>query len=78
MRRRERNEVTAANLRALRARKNVSQSVVAEAIGVNASTLGIWEQGGGISFEAAQKLADYYGVSLGELAGRTYCEPASA
>lgn len=60
----------AAELRAHRAKKNVSQSEAASSIGVNAATLGSWEQRAGLSFENAWKLADYYGVSLDELAGR--------
>ena len=42
----------------------------AEAIGANQSTVGMWEQRAGVSLEDAWKLADYYGISLDELAGR--------
>lgn len=63
-------ETIAGELRAHRAKKNVTQREVAEAIGANQSTVGMWEQRAGVSLEDAWKLADYYGVSLDELAGR--------
>lgn len=68
--RRKHDEDIAANLRALRARRNVSQAEVAKTIGVNVSTLGAWEQRGGISLDNARALAAYYGVNIDELAGR--------
>lgn len=63
-------EVIAGELRAHRAKKNVTQREVAEAVGANPSTVGMWEQRAGVSLEDAWRLADYYGVSLDELAGR--------
>lgn len=63
-------ETIAGELRAHRARKDVTQREVAEAIGANQSTVGMWEQRAGVSLEDAWKLADYYGISLDELAGR--------
>ncbi len=66
------DQEVAANLRALRARKNVRQQDVALATGMDATTLSNYETGkGGISFENAWKLADYYGVPIGALGGRT-------
>lgn len=64
-------ETIAGELRAHRAKKDVTQREVAEAIGANQSTVGMWEQRAGVSLEDAWKLADYYGVSLDQLAGRT-------
>jgi transcriptional regulator with XRE-family HTH domain len=64
-------EIIAGELRAHRAKKKVSQREVAQAIGANNSTVGAWEQRAGVSLEDAWKLADYYGVSLDELAGRS-------
>ena len=64
-------ETIAGELRAHRAKKDVTQREVAEAIGTNQSTVGMWEQRAGVSLEDAWKLADYYGVSLDQLAGRT-------
>lgn len=64
------SETIAGELRAHRAKRNVTQREVAEAIGANPSTVGMWEQRAGVSLEDAWKLADYYGVSLDELAGR--------
>ena len=63
-------ETIAGELRAHRAKKDVTQREVAEAIGANQSTVGMWEQRAGVSLEDAWKLADYYGISLDELAGR--------
>lgn len=63
-------ETIAGELRAHRAKKNVTQREVADAIGANQSTVGMWEQRAGVSLEDAWKLADYYGVSLDDLAGR--------
>lgn len=64
-------ETIAGELRAHRAKKDVSQREVAEAIGANQSTVGMWEQRAGLSLENAWALADYYGISLDELAGRS-------
>lgn len=64
-------DVVAANLRALRARKRMTQAEVAAAVGVNANTIGNYENGdSSMSYEAAWKLADLYGVPLCDLGGR--------
>lgn len=65
------SEIIAAELRAHRARKGGTQREVADAIGVNESTLCAWENRGGIGLDDAWKLADYYGVSIDALAGRS-------
>lgn len=65
-------EVISAELRGWRAKKDVSQRELAESIDANPSTVCAWENRAGISLEDAWKLADYYGVSLDELAGRRF------
>lgn len=63
--------VMADNLRGLRARKRMTQAEVAEAVGVSTSTIINYENGeGGMSYEVAWRLADLYGVPIGELGGR--------
>ena len=63
-------EIIAAELRAHRARKGETQREVADAIGINESTLCAWENRGGIGLDDAWNLADHYGVSIDALAGR--------
>lgn len=65
-------DVIAGELRAHRAKADISQSELANKTGFNQSTIGMWEQRAGISLENAWKLADFYGVSLDELAGRSH------
>lgn len=60
----------AESLRMLRARNGVSQTELADAIGVNKSTLSSWERYGCLKLLDAVKLAEYYGVTLDELSGR--------
>lgn len=62
----------ATELRGWRAKKNVSQRELAESIEANPSTVSAWENRAGISLEDAWKVADYYGVSLDDLAGRRF------
>lgn len=64
------SEIIAAELRAHRARKGETQREVADAVGVNESTLCAWENRGGIGLDDAWKLANHYVVSLDDLAGR--------
>lgn len=69
----EREASIKGGLRAERNRANLSQKAVSEATGFNPSTISNWEQGAGsIGFEEAFALADLYGVSLDELAGRRW------
>lgn len=63
-------EIIAGSIRAQRARLHVKQKEVAEAIEVNQATVSTWENRGCITLENAWKLADYYGISIDELAGR--------
>lgn len=56
----------------LRTAKGVSQKEVADAIGITSSVLSNYEKGlKAPSLEFAYLLADYYGVTLDELCGRT-------
>lgn len=63
-------EIIAGGIRAQRAKLHVNQKEVAEAIEVNQATVSAWENRGCITLENAWKLADYYGISIDELAGR--------
>lgn len=64
-------DVIAANLRGLRAKRRMTQAEVAEAVGMNINTISNYENGdSSMSYEAAWKLADLYGVPLCELGGR--------
>lgn len=67
----------ASNLRALRARKNVSQDEVADSLHVDRKSISNWESGATKpNLSAAWDIADYYGVTLDDLIGRTV--PVSA
>lgn len=69
----------AANLRALRAYKGVSQDEVAAALGMPTNTLGNYETGKSApSYETSWRIADYYGVPLDVLGGRTGYGPDDA
>jgi transcriptional regulator with XRE-family HTH domain len=60
-------------LQSLRREKGFTQASLAEAAGISRRTLEAWEQGKRtMLFEGAVKLADALGVSLDELAGRTW------
>lgn len=72
----------AANLRALRAKKRLSQSQVAEAIGVNAQTVINYESETAPNtptYETAWELCDLFGITIDELGGREApeCKPAA-
>lgn len=58
----------AANLRAMRAKRGLTQEDVAHGIDKNTGSLGNWESGNtGFRFSDACRLADFYGVSLDEI-----------
>lgn len=62
----------AENLLKLRARRGKSLKEVAEAIGITYNALSTYEKGSKTpSLDFAIRLADYYGVSLDELCGRS-------
>lgn len=54
-------------LRLLRVRKGVTQRDVAVSLGVDGSTVSIWENGHRFPTEHVAALAEFYGVSLDEL-----------
>lgn len=65
-------EDLSANLRALRARSDMSQEELAGALHVDRQTVGNWENGNNApSFGLMVKIADYFGVTLDELVGRS-------
>ena len=71
IRNQERRDVIAGELRAHRAKAQLTQEQVAEVCGVDKTSIGKYEQGvAGISYEAMWELADFYGVSLDEMGGR--------
>lgn len=57
-------------LKELRTSRNVTQAELAKAIGVSASTIGMYESGEREpNFETEEKLADYFNVTLDALRG---------
>lgn len=64
-------EEIAGNLRALRAKRGLTQAEVAKEIGVDENSISGWEQGRiGMTYANAWKLAEFYGVSLDALGSR--------
>lgn len=62
----------AANLRAFRAYKGVSQAEAAMGIGISTNMLGLYECGKSApSYEIAWSMADYYQTSIDALGGRS-------
>ena len=60
------------SLRYERKQRGLTQTQVAEKLDTSATTIGAWEgENGSISFEKAWALADFYGIGLDQLAGRT-------
>ena len=58
-------------LKELRTSRNVTQAELAKAIGVSASTIGMYETGEREpNFETEEKIADYFNVSLDMLRGK--------
>ena len=56
------------SLRELRARKNVTQQDVADAVGVSLPTYGAWEKDlSPAPISKVIKLAEYFGVTIGEI-----------
>ena len=55
-------------IRELRLNNNISQKKLADAIGVAQSSINYWEKGQRTpSVDAAQRLADYFNITLDEL-----------
>lgn len=70
-------EEMSACIRELRARKRVTQQEVADAVGVNATSIYNYENGRTVpTFEIAWRLADFFDVSLDRLGGRNTDEAA--
>lgn len=66
-----RRDRIAAKLRGRRAEANLTQDQVADACGMERSSIGKYETGVScMDYETAWDLADLYGVSLDELGGR--------
>ena len=64
-------------LKFLRTSRNVTQAELAKAIGVSASTIGMYETGEREpNFETEEKIADYFNVSLDMLRGKDKKTPA--
>ena len=61
----------ASELRGWRSKRDETQLEVARAVGANTSTVSAWERRGGIGLADAWRLADHYGVTIDELAGRS-------
>lgn len=67
----KRRDGIAAKLRGYRASANLTQQQVGEAVDMDKTSIGKYEQGVScMDFETAWDLADLYGVSLDELGGR--------
>jgi len=65
-------DMLATNLRVQRAKKRVRQQDVADAVSIDQAALSQYENGTRVpNVETVIKLADYYGISLDTLAGRT-------
>lgn len=56
------------SLKELRARKNLTQSEVADKIGVSPQTYNAWEKDiSNVSISKVKALAEFYGVTIGEI-----------
>ncbi|MDF2684962.1 MAG: hypothetical protein K0S55_143 [Clostridia bacterium] len=59
------------NIAELRKEKGVTQEALAEVVGISAQAVSKWESGGLPDIELLPAIADYFGVSIDELFGRT-------
>lgn len=65
-------DALATNLRIQRAKKRVRQQDVANAVSIDQADISQYENGTRVpSVDVVVRLADYYGISLDTLAGRT-------
>ena len=63
-------------LRVERAREGISQTKLAKKLKVNPATVSSWEKGtSAIRLEDAWRIADFYGISLDQLANRSSQSP---
>ncbi|WP_423803681.1 helix-turn-helix domain-containing protein [Olsenella uli] len=65
-------ELNKRSLRAERHRAGLTQERVATLFGIAPSTVQRWEKTASIKFSDAIRLADLYGISLDQLAGRHF------
>lgn len=66
------------SLKELRARKNLTQKDVAKDLGITYQTYSSWEKDiSNVAVSKVQALADYYGVSLGQISFSTEHENKS-
>lgn len=55
-------------LKELRARRNMTQKQVADCLGISVQTYNAWEKDiSNVAISKVQALAEFYGVSLGEI-----------
>lgn len=67
----KRRESIAAELRGHRGKAGLTQKEVADAVGMEKTAIGKYEQGVScMDYETAWDMADLYGISLDELGGR--------
>ncbi len=57
---------------------NKKPSKVASEIGISKSIISRWSNGGGISNSSAQKIADYFGISVDDLMGPQKISPVQS
>lgn len=65
-----RKEAIAAGVRGHRARAKETQKELADSLDVDQTTVSAWENTGCVGAADAWALADHWGISLDELAGR--------
>jgi transcriptional regulator with XRE-family HTH domain len=66
-------------IRHLREQNGLAQADFAYSIGVRQNRVSEWETGKGLpSFSNAIKIADYFGITLDELAGRSTADTSCA
>lgn len=59
---------TTFSLKELRARKDKTQAQVAKDLGISSQTYNAWEQDlSGVAVGKVQKVADYFGVAIGQI-----------
>lgn len=72
-----RRDLIARKLRGWRGEANLSQEKVADAVDMDKSSIGKYENGlSCMDYETAWDMADLYGVSLDELGGREFAPTA--
>jgi transcriptional regulator with XRE-family HTH domain len=59
------------NIAELRRKKGVTQETLAEVVGISAQAVSKWESGGLPDIELLPAIADYFGISIDELFGRS-------